>query len=223
MKRQLVITGDGSHTLFASDLQDHYHSTFGAVQESNHIYIESALKAHPSNRKMVNVLEIGFGTGLNALLTWQQSYLQKMKIQYVTIEPHPVELAMALRLNYPDFIDIQDSVSIFKKLHQAAWGEGVVISEYMRFTKMDTAIQEASLEPMRFDIVYFDAFGPEAQPELWTVPVFQKIYDSMALDSVMTTFSSKGSVKRAMQEAGFNIELLDGPPGKRTITRAWKK
>lgn len=223
MKRQLVITKDGSHTLYVPDLQDHYHSTFGAVQESSHIYIERAFNACRLDKDKVNVLEIGFGTGLNAFLTWEESLKQKIEVDYHALEPYPLKASLTEQLNYIDFVQAEGAEAAFKMIHQAKWGTSCELSKHMTLLKSELKVQDAMLDPGHFDVVYFDAFGPEAQPELWTEKVFKKIFDSMASGAVMSTFSSKGDVKRAIKSAGFDIELIDGPPGKRTITRAWKE
>ena len=223
MNRQLLITKDGSHTLYAPELQDHYHSTFGAVQESTHIYIERAFRACRLDKDKVNVLEIGLGTGLNAFLTWQESLKQEIYLEYHALEPYPLNISIAEQLNYIDFVQAEGAKAAFYKMHKAEWGTSIDVSKYMTLVKRDLKVQDARLELEYFDVVYFDAFGPEAQPELWTEKVFRKIFDSMVPGAVMCTFSSKGDVKRAIKSAGFNLELIDGPPGKRTITRAWKK
>jgi len=223
MKRQLVITKDGSHTLYVPGLHDHYHSTFGAVQESSHIYIDRAFKAYQLDKDKVNVLEIGFGTGLNAFLTWQESLMQEVCVEYLALEPYPLGTSLASQLNYTDFVQAKGAKAVYEAIHRAEWGVNFELSRHMTLIKSDQKVQEAKLEPGYFDVVYFDAFGPEAQPELWTEKVFRKIFACMATGAVMCTFSSKGDVKRAIKSAGFNIELIDGPPGKRTITRAWKE
>ncbi|MEA3477910.1 MAG: tRNA (5-methylaminomethyl-2-thiouridine)(34)-methyltransferase MnmD [Bacteroidota bacterium] len=223
MERQLITTADGSHTLFVPGLQDHYHSTYGAVQESRHIYIRNAFRANSAKNTLCQVLEIGFGTGLNALLTWQESILEDIPVQYTALEPFPLETALAMQLNYPGLMEIPGANSIFQEMHSSPWDQAITLNRLMKLLKVKVKIQDSILAENQYDVVYFDAFGPDVQAEMWTVDIFNKIYVGMKRGGVLTTFSAKGIVRRAMTAAGFEVEKLPGPPGKRTITRAWKR
>lgn len=223
MERQLITTADGSHTLFVPDIQDHYHSTYGAVQESRHIYIRNAFRANSAKNALCQVLEIGFGTGLNALLTWQESILKDIPVQYTALEPFPIETALAMQLNYPGLMEMPGANSIFQEMHSAPWDQVTTLNKLMKLLKVKVKIQDSILAENQYDVIYFDAFGPDVQAEMWTVNIFDKIYAGMKRGGVLATFSAKGIVRRAMTTAGFEVEKLPGPPGKRTITRAWKR
>lgn len=223
MERHLIMTGDGSHSFYVPELDEHYHSTFGAIQESLHIFIGNGLLAEDKSQGELHVLEVGFGTGLNALLSWEASLKKKLNLSYTTIEPWPLEVSRAMQLNYPGLLKTPGALMVFRALHEAPWEMEVEIGINMRILKMKTRLEDALLPRGRYDLVYFDAFGPDAQPELWTEDVFGKIYACMANSGIMTTFSAKGSVRRALKNTGFHVERLEGPPGKRSMTRARKR
>ncbi len=205
-----IITLDKSHTLFNEQIGEHYHSTFGAIQESEHIF---------NNKSDINILEIGFGTGLNALLTLKFARGHNLKTNYHGIEAFPISIEQAMMLNYPELIGIEQDV--FIKMHESG-EENKAISRSFVLKKSLIKLEDTKLPENFFDLVYFDAFSPDSQPELWTEEIFQKIYDSMRTDSILTTYSCKGIVKRALKSAGFQIEKLPGPPGKREFLRALK-
>jgi tRNA U34 5-methylaminomethyl-2-thiouridine-forming methyltransferase MnmC len=222
MERKLITTEDGSHTYFVPALNEHYHSTFGAVSESKHIFIEHALNAAAHKYRKLRILEVGFGTGLNALLTCLECLEKQIRVHYTAIEPWPIDLAEAMKLNYAGMLHYSIARSIFRALHESPWDASVDLSEQMKILKMRSKFEDTVLAPGQFNVVYFDAFGPEAQPELWTEEIFSKLYASMARGACMTTFSAKGAVRRAVVKAGFEVERLEGPPGKREMTRVWK-
>ena len=211
----LQITDDGSHTLFVSEIDECYHSTKGAIQESRHIFIEAGLKQCAKSE--INVLEIGFGTGLNALLTALES---DFSVRYTTIELYPVPIEQALKLNYPVLLGTE-SVDLFEKIHSSPWNEKVQITENYTLTKLKADFTKIELDE-KFDVIYFDAFSPEKQPEMWREKMFRKLYLCASENAIMTTYCAKGAVRRAMKEAGFTVERLPGPPGKREILRAKK-
>jgi tRNA U34 5-methylaminomethyl-2-thiouridine-forming methyltransferase MnmC len=220
---KLIITSDGSHTLQLEECNEHYHSTFGAIAESMHVYIENGMKAAISKNKAINILEIGFGTGLNAFLTIIEATNQKVKVNYTTIEPYPLDKNMIDQLNYPQLINNASSPHDFYKIHQAAWNKTVEISPFFLINKINNMLQDVYLSDSTFNVIYFDAFAPDIQPELWTVEVFKKCYQSMKNNSVLMTYSAKGSVKRALKSAGFEVQNIKGPIGKREITKALKQ
>jgi tRNA U34 5-methylaminomethyl-2-thiouridine-forming methyltransferase MnmC len=222
MERHLIRTGDGSHSFYVPELDEHYHSTYGAIQESSHIFINKGLLAVDRGLQELRVLEVGFGTGLNALLTWEAGLQNNMNIRYTAMEPWPLEQGQAMQLNYPGLLKTPGAQLVFRALHEAAWGMDVSIDGHMKILKMQSRLEDALLAPDRFHLVYFDAFGPDAQPELWTEEIFNMIFTCMATHGIMTTFSAKGSVRRALKNVGFDVESLEGPPGKRSMTRARK-
>ena len=222
MQRELILTEDGSHTLRVEEIEECYHSTHGAVQEAKHIFIDSGLNGYLSvaeGKSEVNVLEIGFGTGLNAFLTLIDAEKLKMKINYTTLELYPLTADEAMRLNYPEILC--DDRELFKKLHYSPWDVEIEISPYFSLFKIKTDFTGYEL-PGLYNVVYFDAFSPEKQSEMWSPEGFVKINKNLCDGAVMTTYCAKGSVRRAMQSAGFTTERLPGPPGKREMLRGRK-
>jgi len=224
MQKDLILTEDGSHTLRVNEIDECYHSTHGAVQESMHIFIDSGLRGYLSvngDKSEINVLEIGFGTGLNAFLTLIEAEKLKLKVNYTTLELYPLAADDAMRLNYPEVL--RGDRGLFEQLHYSSWdveNEGDISSFFsLRKIKADFTAYEL---PGLYDVIYFDAFSPEKQPEMWSEAGFGKIYRKSSDGAVMTTYCAKGAVRRAMQSAGFLPERLPGPPGKREILRARK-
>ncbi len=218
---QPVMTGDGSHTLYHPVLKEHYHSLEGSLQESEHIYIGLGLlpklKLSAENKEL-KVFEMGFGTGLNALLTWRTADRLKRAIAYTGIEAYPVDQEQAGLLNYGDLVQ----ADALKILHKSEWDRREVLSPFFSFKKINGFLQEYSGEE-RYDVVYFDAFSPGSQPELWTPEIFGRIGEMMPADAYLVTYSSKGSVRRALKEAGFVVEKHPGPGRKREVIRAVRK
>ena len=221
-KNILKTTADGSHTLFVPDLNEHYHSTNGALQESLQVFIENGLHHVPSCLKEINLLEVGFGTGLNALLTVLEAKKSQRKINYVAIEPHPVDAVLLGKLNYAEVIGGTEAIGYYKKLHEAGWAYPAFLSDYFIISKIQARLDEIALRDRQFHLVYFDAFGPDVQPELWTEEIFSQLFKCMMPDGILVTYSCKGNVKRAMKAAGFTLEKLPGPAGKREVLRAMK-
>ena len=219
VNNQLVITADGSSTLYNAQSGEHYHSTFGAIQESRHIFIEAGL--WPClNQSNVWVLEVGFGTGLNALLTLQAGEEKHVKIHYTAIELYPVSAAEIEALNYADLLDID--TTLFHRMHESAQSS-IPITPLFYLDKQLVSFQDAKPERSKYDVVFFDAFSPDSQPEMWTEKGFRELYEALKPGGILVTYSSKGLVKRALQSIGFRIEKLPGPPGKREFLRAWKE
>ena len=218
MQKKVILTEDGSHTLYVKEIDESYHSTHGAVQESTHIFINMGLKAFLSENE-VRVLEIGFGTGLNAYLTLLEAEKSKKTIHYTTLELYPLPVDEALLLNYPDIL-CKDR-TLFEELHRSSWGEDVGITPFFTLQKIKSDFTGYELQGL-YDVIYFDAFSPEKQPDMWMGDGFRKIYKHSGNDAVITTYCAKGVVRRAMQSAGFMMERLPGPPGKREILRGVK-
>ena len=214
MNREIRITKDGSTTLYVPALGEHYNSHFGAVQESKHIFIESALSQ--INKETIDVLEFGLGTALNALQTYEYSLENEIRVNYCGIEKYPLIKAEYEKLNY-------SNSDILHKMHTIEWNKEIEISPFFFIRKLELDFNEVELEDNKYDVVYFDAFAPDVQPHLWTLDLFKKIYKSMKKGGVLTTYTVKGVVRRIMKEAGFEVEKIAGPPGKREISRAWKR
>ncbi|MEM7160943.1 MAG: tRNA (5-methylaminomethyl-2-thiouridine)(34)-methyltransferase MnmD [Bacteroidota bacterium] len=215
---RIIETADGSHTLYNESLDEHYHSKHGSIQESLHVFIEMGLKPMLNAKGIISLLEIGFGTGLNALLTGFNR--GKLKLDYVALEPFPVQDKLLNSLNYIKQIGIQNE-QLYKAIHQADWNAWIEILKGFRLIKVQETIQE--YEPdLLFDLIYFDAFAPRPQPEMWKEDIFQKCHELMAKDGILVTYCAKGEVRRTMQDCGFEVERLPGPPGKREMLRAKK-
>lgn len=223
MQSKIITTEDGSHSLFVPTLNEHYHSTHGAIQESSHIYIEAGLRE--CNLKKINVLEIGFGTGLNAFLTLLESVKSDQIITYTSLELYPLEIDKAKQLNYPEqLIGQEEQSELFLKLHQSAWNKPKAITPNFTLHKIETDFSNPNSfkTNSHFDVIYFDAFAPEKQPEMWTQDIFDTLFALCNPNSIITTYCAKGVVRRMLQSAGFSVERLPGPPGKREILRGRK-
>lgn len=214
-------TADGSHTLLRPDLNETYHSTQGALEEALHVYVRAGLHVAQIARRDLRILEIGFGTGLNALLTLLDRRLSPDTTAYVSVEPNPLPLELVARLNYPNVIPNLDALNLFAALHDAPWNSVATVLNRFRLRKIRGRVQHADLGGP-FDLVYFDAFAPDKQPEMWTTDVFTKIHGVMNDDGVLVTYCAKGEVKRTLKSVGFEVETLPGFGGKREMTRAWK-
>ena len=221
MNFSLITTEDGSHSLYSSELNESYHSIHGALSESMHIFIEAGLNEVIKTKNALNILEVGFGTGLNAFLT--RFFCEDMNIQtsYYGVEAFPVSKEIYSQLNYHTILN-KTNQQYFLDLHTAEWDKSVQISENFLLKKHLAPISEVSIPDNFFDLVYFDAFAPQYQPEMWTVGIFEKIYKSMSNEAILTTYCCKGDVKRALKSVGFQIEKLPGPKGKREMLRARK-
>jgi tRNA U34 5-methylaminomethyl-2-thiouridine-forming methyltransferase MnmC len=215
---EIVTTDDGSHTLYVDELAEHYHSKYGAITESKHVFIDAGLKR--CQKKHIRILEMGFGTGLNALLTFAEVRKSDLSINYTAIEKYPLETAITDSLNYGSFIENIDA-ELVKLIHDVPWEHEMVIRSGFTLKKMKCDMHQID-QVDEFDLVYFDAFAPEKQPELWTKDLFCRIFLSMRSNSILTTYSSKGTVRRNLEAAGFLVEKIPGPPGKREMTRAHK-
>jgi tRNA U34 5-methylaminomethyl-2-thiouridine-forming methyltransferase MnmC len=215
---KLVTTLDGSHTLYHNNIDEHFHSIHGAIQESMHVFIKNAFQA--SGKNPVSILEVGFGTGLNAFLTLKEAINIQRKVIFHSIESYPLEPIIFNSLNHIQLID-PSLINMFSKIYQSEWNKKVDICEYFTLKKIHDDLLIYNFDNA-YDVVYFDAFSPQKQSEMWSNAVFRKIFNSMNHNGVLTTYSAKGSVKRTLQETGFRVEMLPGSPGKREMIRAWK-
>ncbi len=216
MKREIIITSDGSTTIHLPDWNEQYHSKHGAIQEAKHVFIKNGLDTIDLND--ISILEIGFGTGLNCFITFLET--QKY-INYTGIEAYPISEDELSNLNYTTELKAEEQQSIFKKIHSVAWEEEQQITENFYLTKRKQYFEEIS-DKNAFNLIYFDAFGARVQPDLWTEDIFRRMYDSLKPNGVLVTYCAKGSVRRAMQSVGFTVERLEGPPGKREMLRGTK-
>jgi len=219
----VYLTDDGSHSIISEQFNESYHSRHGALKESLHVFINAGLKAINTKEK-IKILEIGLGTGLNAWLTLLENKTLGKTIEFTGIEPYPISMEMAQSLNYPTVAETPDDKNdqlCFLKIHQEAWETPIKFNDHFTLIKLKTTLADFSSD-QKFDLIYFDAFAPNAQPELWTEAVFQQLFELMAPGGKMVTYCAKGTVKRGLKAVGFTVETLEGPPGKREMTRAVK-
>lgn len=219
MKREIIITDDGSTTIHIPEWNEQYHSTHGAIQEAYHVFIKMGLSLFKDQQ--VSIMEIGFGTGLNCFITYLEVKKDNLKIDYVGVEGYPISDEELRGLNYVSELNANKEKEVFERIHSLSWNEKHIFSDDFALTKRQQMFAEID-DKNRYDLIYFDAFGARVQPELWTELIFKKMYDSLRLNGVLVTYSAKGSVRRAMQSVGFKVERLDGPPGKREMLRAIK-
>jgi len=217
-KFNIIKTNDGSNTIFQPEYNETYHSTFGAIQESKHIFIETGFLA--AKKSELTIFELGFGTGLNAVLTFLEAKKQKKTLCYNTIELFPLSMEVVNRLNYCNLLP-ENCEQIFKKMHEINWNEKYKLSNFFQFQKFQEDFVNFQFAE-KIDVFYFDAFSPQIQAELWTNDIFKKVYDNMNRNGILTTYSCKGSVKRGLKSVGFQVEKVPGPKGKREIIRAIK-
>ena len=224
MKRQIIITGDGSSTIHIPEWNEQYHSKHGALQEAKHVFIHTGLIPYinSSNKTKLSILEIGFGTGLNALVTWEEASAQNTNINYTGVEAYPVSQIEVDKLNFVEVLKDPKAEGFFKDIHSSEWGKENEITAGFKLTKQKKFFQEIEDLEM-YDLIYFDAFGARVQPELWSVEIFAKMFKALKSNGVLVTYAAKGSVRRAMLEVGFTVERLPGPPGKREMLRSTKK
>jgi tRNA U34 5-methylaminomethyl-2-thiouridine-forming methyltransferase MnmC len=215
---QLLSTEDGSHTIYVPELDEHYHSIHGAVQESAFIFINNGLRTCKTDH--VSILEIGFGTGLNALLTATDINSGSRQIDYTSIEKNPVSIEIIESLNYPEYAGGK-GLEIFRLIHSATWNTSVTICHNFNLKKIAADFTKYQLTGA-YDLIYFDAFGPDKQPEMWTRELFAGIAAVTKKNGILVTYSAKGEVKRSLRACGFDVTLLPGPPGKRQMIRAVK-
>lgn len=225
--REIISTEDGSVTLYVPELKEHYHSVHGAIQESVHIFIQAGvtyfLETHAEKMSpgtSLNVLEAGFGTGLNAWLTLLWASELRTPVCYHSIEKYPLSPAEIAKLNYPEQSDSSDK-SLFEVMHRCSWETIHQLTPYFSICKHREDFRDINFPPC-FDLVYFDAFNPDVQPHLWTSSVFERFHRAMKPGGILVTYCVKGIVKQALRSVGFTLKRLPGPPGKREMLRATK-
>ncbi len=214
MKTEKIITADNSPTLYVPELDEHYHSVNGAVQESFHIFINAGFKQ--INKSAINILEVGFGTGLNAFLTLTENETVKKNVYYETVEIFPLDIEIINRLEYKGFNN-----DLFIKIHKTEWEKEINLNKSFILKKIKTDL--INYVPVKkFDLIYFDAFAPEKQPELWTEMIFKNLYSATNNEGILVTYSAKGTVKQALRKVGYKVQRLKGPTGKRHMIKAIK-
>lgn len=212
---ELVITEDGSHSVKDERTGESYHSIHGAIQESRHIFIDRGLHCSPLSE--INIFEVGFGTGLNAYLSWIEVEKRGIQVNYTTVELYPIKPDMWQQLNFSTLLPAEPPVS-FQLLHTSSWGSFHQLSPTFNFRKLQVDFR-SYIPDMQFDLIYFDAFSPEKQPELWLPERFSMLASHCNPGAILTTYCSKGNVKQALRDTGFTVERLKGPPGKRHMLR----
>ncbi len=217
MTIKVITTEDGSKSLFLPQMNETYHSKYGAWTESEHVFIKAGYQH--INLPEIKILEIGFGTGLNVLLTWLQQLQDGKSIYFETLEKHPLKAEVTDQINAFSSLEVQQK---FQAIHRAKWQQKVSLSEDFVLFKNQTDLTAYQTDT-HFDLIYFDAFAPDKQPEMWTTAIFEKMYNCLSKGGVLVTYSAKGSVRRTMQAAGFRVERLPGPPHKREMLRAVKE
>ena len=219
MKREIVITGDGSTTIRIPDWNENYHSSHGAIQEAKHVFVTHGLDVF-QNQDEISILEIGFGTGLNAFITFLET-LTKDKVNYVGVEAYPISAAEVAQMNYVSELKAAPYATNFEKMHASDWEHEIAITTQFNLTKRKQFFQDIK-DKNQYHLIYFDAFGYPLQPELWSEAIFVKMYEALLPGGVLVTYACRSVIKNAMLAAGFSIEKLPGAPGKREMLRATK-
>lgn len=230
MEIKIMVTEDGSSTIYNKEKNEHYHSIHGAIRESNHVFIETGLNYISQYKSKLNILEVGFGTGLNALLTiiamnklqnLSQNNCNISSINYVALEPYSIPDSMVDQLNYCQCLSADYLQEIFKSMHQVPDNVPINLLHNFTFKRIKERVQDyLHEENLKFDLIYFDAFSPLVEPDLWTDNIFKKLHSIMNIEGVLVTYCSKGVVRRTLQACNFKTERLPGPPGKREMLRA---
>ena len=219
LKREIIITEDGSTSIHLPDWNENYHSKHGAIQEAQHVFIKNGLALFPNQN--ISILEIGFGTGLNAIITLIESEKLNQNVHYEGVEAYPVSAAEMALMNYVSELDAINKTAIFDLMHSCPWNEKIELDNHFDLIKRQQFF-DAIDDVEKFDLIYFDAFGYRVQPDLWSTEIFQKMYNALKPKGILVTYAARGVVKRSMIEVGFSVEKLAGPPGKREMFRASK-
>jgi tRNA U34 5-methylaminomethyl-2-thiouridine-forming methyltransferase MnmC len=217
---EIILTEDGSHTIFNERFNEIYHSRRGALGESQHVYIRNGFKYF--NQPQLSIFEVGFGTGLNAFLTLCEAEQYGVKVDYTSIELYPVDLDLITKLNFTELLKGNKYNDYFNTLHEVDWKTTHQISSNFTLQKVQESLFDYQLPANHFDLIYFDAFGPATQPEMWQAPLLQKMYDTLTPGGILVTYCSKSVFRRALEQVGFTVQKPSGPWGKREMVRAIK-
>lgn len=220
---KIITTSDGSHSVFSEKFNADYHSKHGAIQESQHVFINSGLKYYLQNNQpsTLKIFEMGFGTGLNAFLTFLEMQQSKVNVEYTAVEAFPLLEEVYMSLNYAELLNAESNKDDFLKMHQCEWNGFCSISSKFALRKINAQLQMLNRD-CNYHLVFFDAFAHSAQPELWETEIFAQLYNTMEVGGILVTYSAKGQVRRNLQAAGFQVQRIQGPPGKREMLRAIK-
>ncbi|MCC9044501.1 tRNA (5-methylaminomethyl-2-thiouridine)(34)-methyltransferase MnmD [Myroides sp. M-43] len=221
MKRKVITTSDGSTSIEMEEWGETYHSIHGAIQEARHVYIERGFDKIAASE--IKVLEMGFGTGLNAFLTLVEARNKNKVVEYHSIEAFPVTEEESKALNFEALYDTPEDEQLFNQMHQCNWNTTYQITPIFKLHKIHSTFEEAVVNQEFFDVIYFDVFGYQFQPDLWSVEIFQKVYNALKSGGVLATYACRGPIKRAMKQVGFTTEKVPGPPGKREMLVAYKQ
>lgn len=220
MKHEIIITKDGSTSIYIPEWDETYHSKFGAIQEAKHVFIKNGLALFEDVLE-ISILEIGYGTGLNAFITMLEAEHRQIKVNYVAVEAYPVAFEDIVQLNYATQLEVPNRQADFERLHTLPWEETIEVTPYFILTKRKQFFNDITDENT-FDLIYFDAFGYNVQPDLWNEAIFEKMYVALKSKGILTTYACRTTIKNAMQHAGFETKKLPGAPGKREMLRALK-
>ena len=220
MKRQFIKTADGSSSIYLEEMDEHYHSKHGAIAESEHIFVKNGLLSKRTVNS-IDIFEVGMGTGLNVMTSLKATNTYNLNVNYSAIEAFPIKLEELKHINFDS--ELEMDASLFDKIHTSKWNEPIEFFPNFFLTKYFVKMQELDLQKDLFDIIYFDAFAPEKQPEMWTEEIFERLFDSLKEEGILVTYCVKGEIRRRLQKIGFTIEKLPGPlGGKREMCRATK-
>lgn len=219
MNRKIITTEDGSTTIQLVDWNECYHSTKGAIREAYHVFIKNGLDLF--EKESISILEIGFGTGLNAFITFLESQKHNKNITYTGVEAFPIASDEVVQMNYAEQLKVPDFQSVFARMHECSWEIPIAFTSQFSLLKRKQFFNEIS-DVDCFDLIYFDAFGYQVQPELWSTEIFKKMYQSLHEKGVLVTYAARGVIKRSMEEAGFKVVKVPGPPGKREMMISFK-
>ena len=218
---KIITTEDGSHSLYNAELNETYHSFHGAIQESKHVFIKSGLEfINQSQPETIRVFEVGFGTGLNALLTAELAFEKKVKVEMTSIEAYPISKELIENLNYSERINNPNANAWFNAIHNCEWGSAELINDHFTLVKIHDKLENYSITQNSYDVIYFDAFAPNKQEEMWSIELLQNVANGMALNGCLVTYCAQGQLKRNLKSLGLEVETLPGPPGKKEMVRA---
>lgn len=221
--REIRVTGDGSHTIYVPELNESYHSTHGAVQESLHVFIDAGIRYYLQDNAPgeLQIFEVGFGTGLNAVLAAIFAEQELTNVYFESIEAYPISGKEVDALNYPQVLRGEHANQLFQNIHESNWEESLAMSDRFSIKKVNISIQDYQANN-RFHICFFDAFAPSKQPEMWELDVLKKIHNLLVPGGVFVTYCAKGQLKRDLKKLGFEVQSIPGPPGKKEMVRAIK-